>query len=199
MNMRPRGLLRGRSSRNWLFTVRHLVSALLLFAVPIGVAALTLSLARPMPGPGVVRIGQFAILLLSPALLFGATCWAAPRGVRAVHRAIDNRRAETNLLPSYPPIERIAADLRRLLWEHDRFARLDDITTRTLRLSALEAAITYRATQAARALEVPHPDPLALSGLGKPQLRRLLHALAAEGLVLPPAVGLLAPDSRANG
>jgi hypothetical protein len=66
----------------------------------------------------------------------------------------------------------------------------------TLRLRALQAAITICAIQAARALEVPYPDPPTDAGLDTPQLRRLLLALAAAGLVLPPAVRLLTPDGR---
>src|SRR5438270_110513 len=77
MNVQPRGMLRGRSGSDWLSTARHLVSALLLFAVPVGVAALTVSLAGgPMSGPGIVKVGQIALLLLSPVLLFAVTYWA---------------------------------------------------------------------------------------------------------------------------
>ena len=96
-----------------------------------------------------------------------------------------------------PPIEKLAADLRRLLWQHEMVTHSTDVVTYALRVQALEGAITICATQAARALDVPYPDPPTLGGyVHKPQLRRLLRALAAAGLVLPPAVGLLAPDSR---
>jgi hypothetical protein len=196
MNVQPSGRLRRWPGRVWRFSARRPVGALLLFAVPIGVAGLTLlQAARSMPGAGIIRVGQIVLLILSPALLFGATR-SVPRGVRAVRRLVDNRRAEANPQPSNPPIEQIAADLRRLLLQHDMFARSNDIPMRARRLWALEAAIIDRATQAARALEVPHPDRPAHGGYDKAQLRRLLRALAAEGLVLPPAVGLLAPDSR---
>ena len=63
-------------------------------------------------------------------------------------------------------------------------------------MQALEAAISARAMQAARALGVPYLDPPAYSGLGIVELRRLLRALAAEGLVLPEEVSLLAPGGR---
>lgn len=98
--------------------------------------------------------------------------------------------------PSGPPIEWIAGELRRLLWQHDVSERLIGTGTPAKRLWALEAAITHRATQAARALDVPHPDPPAHRGFTRPKLRRLLRALAAEGLMLPPWVALMAPDSH---
>jgi hypothetical protein len=196
MNAQPGRRAPRRPRRMWRFAARHAVGALLLLTVPIGVLGFTLLLAgRPMPGGGIIKAGQIALLMLAPTLLFGAACYG-PRGVRAVRRLVDNRRFRTNPQPSYPPIEQIAADLRRLLWQHDMFARSNDIPMRARHLWALEAAITDRATQAARALEVPHPDRPAQAGFNKPQLRRLLRALAAEGLVLPPAVGLLAPDNR---
>ena len=37
----------------------------------------------------------------------------------------------------------------------------------------------------------PHPGPPAYGGSDAAQLRRLLHDLGAEGLVLPPEVGLM--------
>jgi hypothetical protein len=195
MNVELSGGLRRGSGRILRVAPRHLVAALLLFAVPIGCAGLTLLFSgRAMPGAGAIKVGEVVLLLLSPALLFGAAV-CAPRGVRAVWRLV-NRRAGRNLRPIGPPIEQIAADLRRLLWQHDTFVRSSDIAMRAGHLRALEAAITECAMQAARALGVPHPDGPAHGGFDKPQLRRLLRALAAEGLVLPAAVGLLAPDSR---
>jgi hypothetical protein len=49
--------------------------------------------------------------------------------------------------------------------------------------------------QAARALGVAHPARPAFE-VETAQLRRLLRALSAAGLVLPPKAGLLAPDRR---
>jgi hypothetical protein len=154
-----------------------------------------------MPGAVIIKVGQIVLLMLSPTLLFAAICHA-PHGVRAVRRLVNDRRlvnnrsADRNPQPSNPPIEQIAADLRRVLWQHEIFARATDLPMRAQRMRAMEAAITDCATQAARALEVPYPDRPAHAGFDRPQLRRLLRALAAEGLVLPPAAGLLAPDSR---
>jgi hypothetical protein len=98
--------------------------------------------------------------------------------------------------PANPPIEQIAADLRRMLWTHDRALRTRPIATTEKRVRALEAAISASAVQAARALEVSHPKPAPYSGLETSQLRRLLQALRAEGLALPADVGLTRPDSR---
>jgi hypothetical protein len=196
MNMKPVGKVLRWPGRLRQSAVRHPVRALLLFAALAGVLAGTVLLAdRSTAGGSLLKIGQIVLLLLLPALLFEAT-FQVPRGVRAVRRLVETRRAERNPQPLGPPIEKIAADLRRLLWQHDRFARSDDIPMRALRLRALEAAITDCATQAARALDVPHPDRPGRDGYGRPQLRRLLLALVAAGLVLPAAVRLLAPDNH---
>jgi hypothetical protein len=194
MNLKPSGRLDRRSRRIMRFVARHLVGTLALFAVRIGVAGLTLLVAsRLIPGAGTIKVGLIVLLLLSPALLVEATIYG-PCCVRAVWRLV-SRRAETNPQPTDPPIEQIAADLRRLLWQHDMLMRSADCATRdgARRLRAAEAAITERATQAARALNVPHRP--VFGRLDTPQLRRLLRTLTAEGLVLPPAVGLLSPDS----
>ena len=196
MHMEPGGRPLRWYGRVRRFAVRHPASVLLLFAVPIGVVAYAALLAgRFALAVDIVKVGTMVLLLLSPALLIEAA-FLALRGVRAVRRRVDNRRAARNPQPSRPPIEQIAADLRRLLWLHDTFVRSDDVAAFARRLCALEAAITERATQAARALDVPYPDRPALGGFEEPQLRRLLRALAAEGLVLPAAVALLEPDNR---
>lgn len=104
------------------------------------------------------------------------------------------RPCARSLRPSGLPVEQLAHDLRRLLWRHDQFTRSGSIATQASLLRALEAAISARAMQAARALDVPHPD-LPSFEVPKEQLRRLLLALSAEGLVLPPDAGLLASPS----
>jgi hypothetical protein len=190
MNVEPSGRRRRWSSRELL------LGTLLLFTVPIGAAGPVLWLAgRFAPLADVIRAGQI-VFLLSPVLLFAATALYARRRAKAARRQIDNRRAERWPQPSGPPIEQIAADLQRLLWQHDTLMRSDDMTARAVRLRAMEASISDRATQAARALGVSYPDRPALGGYDRSQLRVLLQALAAEGLVLPPAVTLLAPDGR---
>jgi hypothetical protein len=185
MNFGPQRRLRRRSGRVRRLAAVHQVGVLLLCAALVAVAAVVLLHA------GGAEAGQIALLL---ALLSGLG-FCAHRGVRAVRRS-RSRRADPSLQPTNPPIEEIAADLRRMLWRYDLFARSNDVPSPAGRLRALEVRIAKRAVQAARALEVAHPDPPPFGGLDKAQLRRLLHDLTAEGLVLPPEVGLMAPDSR---
>jgi hypothetical protein len=143
----------------------------------------------------IVPVGEIVLLVLAPTLAFGAIAFL-PRWLRSARRVIDARRAESYPQPIGPPIERIAADLRRLLWEHDRLSWSSDFPFRVDRVWALEAAIGYCAGQAARALGLPSSDPPARGGLHGPELHRLLRALTGEGLVLPTAVVLLRSDDR---
>ncbi len=116
---------------------------------------------------------------------------------RARRRAPDAQG--TPFRTANPPIELVAADLRRLLWAHHiqtlTIAGAPGIPAHARRRRELEIAISERATQAARALGVPYPHHLAHTDFDRPVLRRLLRTLAVAGLVLPPAVELLAPDS----
>jgi hypothetical protein len=189
MNEKSGGWWR-RAARGWS-AVRRVPAALLL-TVAIMAAGLALVVAIGTV-TGVVRAGQIVLLLLSPAILFGAAA-VAPRVVRAAQRRVDDRRAERQPQPSGPPIEQIAADLRRMLWEHDHLTRADKMAARARRLWALEAAIADRATEAARALGLDHPDRPAHGRFDPLRLRIMLHALAAEGLVLPARVRLMTPD-----
>jgi hypothetical protein len=136
------------------------------------------------------RIAELIGLLVSSVLFLIAAGYGF-RWFDAVHGAIERRRAAKYPQPSIPPIERIAADLRRLLWDHDRILRSNDYPRRELRVSALERAISHCAAQAARGLDVPCPPTPEDGRFAKPELRRLLRALAAAGLVLPSAVELL--------
>jgi hypothetical protein len=184
------------SDRLGRFAVRHPTSALLLLAIPIVVGGLApFMTGLSTHAAGISRVAGIVVLMLSPTLLAGTALYA-PRAVRAVWRRLSDWRADATPQPTNPPVEEIAADLRRLLWHHDAVERSTDVAKRAWRLLALEGAITDCATQAARALDVPYPDALTRGGFDKPQLCRLLRALAIAGLVLPPAVGLLAPDSR---
>jgi hypothetical protein len=123
--------------------------------------------------------------------------WSGRTGSLAVGHPVHvgDRRTQRSPRPGGPPIEQLADDLRRLLWRHDEFTGSSGTATQTKLLRALEAAISARAMQAARALGVPHPDLPAFE-VDTEQLRRLLHALSGGGLVLPPEAGLLAPDRR---
>jgi hypothetical protein len=179
------------------FAARHPVSSFLLLAIAIVVVGGLALLITALPAhfAGIRRVAGIVVLMLSPTLLIGTALYA-PRGVRAIWRRLAGRRYDSTSQPTNPPIEQLAADLRRLLWHHDMVKRSTDVAMRARRLRALEGAITDCATQAARAIDVPYPDRPAHGEFDKPQLRRLLRALAAAGLVLPTAVELLAPDGR---
>jgi hypothetical protein len=193
MNCGPGGRRRRWPGCIWRFAGGRLAGALLLCAVLVAVAGVVLLVVgRSVPDAGIVEAGQIALLL---ALLSGLG-FCVQGGVRAVRRRARSRRVDPDLQPAKPPIEEIAADLRRMLWQHDLFARSNDIPKPAGRLRALEVRMTRRAVQAAHALEVAHPDPPPFGGFDTAQLRRVLHDLKAEGLVLPPEVGLMAPDSR---
>jgi hypothetical protein len=169
------------------------VVVLLLLAACVIAAGLPAT-GRFTSGSVTVGVGEIVILALSPTLAFGMGCWAK-RGVRAARRRTRGRRDERAMRPTNPPIEQIAADLRRMLRTHDGIVRTRHIATTDRRVRALEAAISTSAVQAARALEVSHPKPAPYGAMETSQLRPLLQALRAEGLVLPADVGLTQPDS----
>ena len=119
-------------------------------------------------------------IALTPAAVAGAAV-LVPRAVRAVRRRM---RAQPPV-PAGPPLELIAADLRRLLAEHRRIVRSPQLPARGRRLVALEAALTDRALDAARALELELPERPSGGALPLPALRALLDDLARSGVVLP--------------
>lgn len=141
-----------------------------------------------------VIAAKLALLTATPALL-GAAILAAPRWWAALARLVPDR-ADNEPQPAGPPIERLAADVRRLLRLHDELMTSAHLAMRAHRLWAVEAAIGVRAVEAARALEVPYPEPATPSGLTRTQLHALLRALADAGLVLPAAVGRFTRDGR---
>ena len=91
--------------------------------------------------------------------------------------------------PLGPPIEQLAADLRRLLRLHESLTVSAHLAMRAHRLWAVEAAIGMRAVEAARALDIAHREPERPGALTRDELLQLLTALAAAGLVLPAKVG----------
>jgi hypothetical protein len=141
----------------------------------------------------VTRATEIVVIMLSPSLAVGAALYA-PRVVRAALRLV--RRGDRVERPDHPPIEQLAADLRRLLGQHETLKRSTDIAMRVQHLRAVEAAIADCALDAAHALGVSCPQRPAHGALTTPQLRGLLRVLADDGLVLPPAVSLLAGDRR---
>ena len=93
--------------------------------------------------------------------------------------------------PTHPPIEQLAADLRRLLNRHEAVIRSTEMAMRAHRLRAVEGAIAGCATETAVALGVSCPQLRWGGALPQSEIRRLLLALADAGLVLPPAITLL--------
>jgi len=138
----------------------------------------------------VARAGQIVLILLSPSLVVGAALYV-PRWIMAGRRKLRERRRSNDPQPVGPPIELLAADLRRLLIEHDVVRGATDRAMRVRRLRALEGAIADCAVQAAAALDVPVPARLAHGEIPVAALRELLRALARTGLVLPARAGLL--------
>ena len=119
-------------------------------------------------------------IALTPTAVAGAVV-LLPRAVRALRR----RLSPPAPLPEGPPLEQVAADLRRLMAEHRRVVRSPQLPARGRRFAALEAALSDRAVDAARALELAVPDRPPGGTLPVPALRTLLLELAASGVVLP--------------
>lgn len=134
---------------------------------------------------------QYILLALAPTGMFAAVVYG-PRFLRFVKERVDEP-VEAEILSR--PIEDIAADLWRLLRMHERLRNSVDIAMRRARLSALEAAISDCAAEAARALDVQVPKRPAHQPIPQSELRRLLHALSECGLVLPSDVGILRWDT----
>ena len=183
------------SERIRRFFTRHVSGGALKLAVPMGIAGLALALA----GVFVYRadlhgVSRTVLLLLSPALLIKPGV-RSRRGDRAPRATPSRSTHRASVQPDNAPIEQIAADLRLMLWKYEILARSNDRQIRTGQLRALEVQISDRAVEAARALDLAHPDPPVFGGFDTGQLRPLLRALTANGLVLPPDVGLLQSDS----
>jgi hypothetical protein len=140
----------------------------------------------------VTRATEIVVIMLSPTLVVGAVLYA-PRAIRAIRRLISRPRPDDSLRPAYPPIEEIAADLRRLLRQYETVRLSPDVAMRVQRLRAIEGALADCAADATRALGLQQPPPGRLTTA---QLRQLLLALADAGLTLPAAVGLIAADRR---
>jgi len=121
-------------------------------------------------------------ILLAPSLVAGTVLYL-PRLLRAVLDRL--RRPDDRILVVGPPLERTAADLRRLLAEHEAVKRSPQLAVRSRRLVALEGALTDCALDAARALELPAPARPGREPLPRDDLRRLLGDLARSGVLLP--------------
>jgi hypothetical protein len=138
--------------------------------------------------------GRLILLVASPTLI-GAAVVYAPRAWTAVSGYLERRRPIAPQ-PIGPPIQQLAADLRRLLRLHGELTASAHVAMRAHRLWAVEAAIGIRAVEAARALDIAHREPDVPGALTRDELLRLLTDLAAAGLVLPAEVGPFTFDGR---
>jgi hypothetical protein len=138
-------------------------------------------------------VGKLALITVTPTLI-GAAVVYSPRWWAAVVRVWPHRAEEPQ--PVGPPIEQLAADLRRLLRLHDELTRSAHVAMLAHRLWAVEAAIGTRAVEAAKALDVPHRQPAQLEMLPRAELTRLLHELSRAGLMLPTPVAPFTEDGR---
>jgi hypothetical protein len=136
-------------------------------------------------------VGKLALITVTPTLI-GAVVVYTPRWWAALVEAWPHRRAEPE--PAGPPIEQLAADLRRLLRLHDELNRSAHIAMLAHRLWAIEAAIGTRAVEAAVALDVPHRRPEHFEILSRAELAQLLHDLTRAGLMLPAPVAPFTKD-----
>ena len=139
-------------------------------------------------------VAKLALITMTPTLI-GAVVVFAPRwcGFLAEHWP---RRSDREPKPIGPPIQQLAADLHRLLRLHSELTVSAHLAMRAHRLWAVEAAISVRAREAARALGVPHREPEPPNTLNRTELSELLHALSAAGMVLPEKVGPFIGDGR---
>jgi hypothetical protein len=142
----------------------------------------------------VLDVGKLVLIVSTPTLL-GAAIIFVPRWWSAAADYWAGRRPQPPQ-PAGPPIEQLAADLRRLLRLHESLTASAHLAMRAHRLWAVEAAIAMRAIEAARALDVPHREPDRPGALTRDELLLLLTALSAAGLVLPAVVGPFTSDGR---
>lgn len=139
-------------------------------------------------------VGKLAVIAVTPTIL-GAAVVYAPKWCGAIARRWP-QRVDRDPKPVGPPIEQLAADLRRLLRLHDELTVSAHLAMRAHRLWAVEAAIGVRAVEAAQALDVPHREPELPGALTRTELHGLLRALADAGLVLPATIGPFTRDGR---
>jgi hypothetical protein len=120
------------------------------------------------------------LALLAPTVVLGAI-FAMPKWVAAAGEARRRRLRRLGKLvtPSGPPLERLAADLRRL-----RIQRTDPHRSRVQREGA-RLAYEDVIRQAAAALDIPHDLDGAKNRFGREiELLRVEQALLDAGLVL---------------
>ncbi len=140
----------------------------------------------------VVRAVRIAGLMASPTVII----WLGIHVPKVISGQLQARRdrQERSDGPHRPPIEQLAADLRRLLTQYDVVRRSSQVAMRAHHLWALEAAVTDAACAAADALGVAYRPRGPHGRLPATDLQRLICALHDAGLVLPSTVSWLAPD-----
>ncbi|MDX6244081.1 MAG: hypothetical protein QOE76_1804 [Frankiales bacterium] len=135
-------------------------------------------------------------LIVGFLVILGVLVWGAgaslysPQMMSAiVHWGDQLRERRCGPRPFGMPIEQLAADLRRLLAEHDRLTRSKAEWQRAHHLKACELALHDRAEEAATALGLP---AYAVPGdcWTTVDLGRRLRQLAEAGLVLPENAGM---------
>lgn len=115
----------------------------------------------------------YAVLLVVPAGAF----WGAFRALERWSRG--GRPSGAVLAPSGRPVERLAADLRRLRWESARIAAGDE-PSRAARLRAVQLAYDDTLRDCCRRLGLPEPARPPWSAVARQQTEA---ALTAAGLV----------------
>lgn len=121
-------------------------------------------------------------IALTPAAVAGSAVLVA-KALRDVRRRLAPARPQ----PAGPPLEQVAADLRRLMAEHETVCHSPRLPAKGRRLIALRGAITDRAVEAARAVGVDPPERTDRAALPVEPLRSLLLELVRSGVVLPGA------------
>jgi hypothetical protein len=141
-----------------------------------------------------VDVAKLVLIIATPTLLGALVVYGPKWFGKLADRWRDSRRPP--LRPLGPPIEQLAADLRRLLRLHSELTASAHLAMRAHRLWAVEAAIAARAVEAAKALDVPHRDPDVPGALSRDELIAVLRDLSHAGLVLPAKVGPFTTDGR---
>jgi hypothetical protein len=120
-----------------------------------------------------------AVLLVVsiPTLVGGALV-----GVGKLWRYMAERPRRQQVLPMGPPIERIAADLRRLHGQRHELRNQAPAPGRWIRAQALDWAYTDVLTVACRALDVSPPQVSRSGAALATEIRRAEHQLRECGL-----------------
>jgi hypothetical protein len=128
-----------------------------------------------------------AILVLA-VVLFPTILGMTVIGLLRLRRRFQGRRRR-GPLPAGPPIERIAADLRRLYRQRTMLAGHSPSPGRGLRTKALNAAYVDVLISACRALDVTQPQPAPNGLVSDQEIERVEVDLRQQGLDVGGAAG----------